>query len=86
MTFLNQDTAIITGAEAIGVKLNAHFVYGSMKCTRRGYYEMTFKPINPIEGEEFTYSKQYQRMLEKDIIEQPHIWLWSHKRWKWQRR
>ena len=86
MTFLNQDTAIITGAEAIGVKLNAHFVYGSMKCTRRGYYEMTFKPINPIEGEKFTYSKQYQRMLEKDIIEQPHIWLWSHKRWKWQRR
>jgi beta-galactosidase len=25
-------------------------------------------------------------MLEKDIIEQPHLWLWSHKRWKWQRR
>ena len=86
MTFLNQDTAIITGAEGIGVKLGAHFMYGSMKCTKRGYYEMTFIPIEPIEGEEFSYSKQYLRMLEKDIIEQPHMWLWSHKRWKWQRR
>ncbi len=86
MTFLNQETAIITGAEAMGVKLNAHFLYGSMKSTRRGYYEITILPITPIEGECFTYSKQYMRMLEKDIKEQPHIWLWSHKRWKWQRR
>lgn len=86
MTFLNQDTAIITGAEGIGVKLGAHFLYGSMKCTKRGHYEMTLHPITPVEGEEFTYSKQYLRMQEKDIIEQPHMWLWSHKRWKWQRR
>lgn len=86
MTFLNQETAIITGAEAIGTKIGAHFLYGSMKCTRRGYYELTITPIEPIEGEKFTYSKQYMRMLEKDIIEQPHMWLWSHKRWKWQRR
>lgn len=86
MTFLNQDTAIITGAEAMGMKLNAHFLYGSMKCTKRGYYEMTIKPIIPIEGEEFSYSKQYLRMLEEDIIEQPQMWLWTHKRWKWQRK
>lgn len=86
MRFLNQETAIITGAEAIGVKLDAHFIYGSMKRTRRGHYEMTFVPIEPIEGEDFTYSKQYMRLLEKDIMEQPYIWLWSHNRWKWQPR
>ena len=65
----------------MGRKLNAHFVYGSMKCVRRGYYELTFHPIEPVEGEEFGYSKQYMRMLEKDIIAQPHMWLWTHKRW-----
>jgi KDO2-lipid IV(A) lauroyltransferase len=85
MTFLNQDTAIITGGEAMGRKLNAHFVYGSMKCVRRGYYELTFQPIVPIEGEEYGYSKQYMRMLEQDIKEQPHLYLWTHKRWKWKR-
>ena len=86
MTFLNQETAIITGAEAIGTKINAHFLYGSMKCVKRGYYEITFEPIIPAENEKFPYSKQYMRLLEKDIMEQPHIWLWSHNRWKWRRR
>lgn len=81
MTFMNQETPIITGGEAMGRKVNAHFIYGSVKCVRRGYYEITFHQIEPIEGEEFSYSKQYMRMLEKDIIAQPHMWLWSHKRW-----
>ena len=85
MTFLHQDTPIITGGETMGIKLNAHFVYGSMKCVRRGYYELTFHPINPIEGEEFGYSKQFMRMLEQDIKAQPHLYLWTHKRWKWGR-
>ena len=86
MDFLNQDTPIITGGEAMGRKLNAHFVYGSMRCVRRGYYELTFQPIEPIEGEEYGYTKQYMRMLEKDIVAQPQMWLWTHKRWSMKRR
>ncbi len=86
MTFLHQDTPIITGGEVMGTKLNAHFIYGSMKCLRRGYYELTFHPINPVEGEEFGYSKQFMRMLEQDIKAQPHLYLWTHKRWKWGKR
>lgn len=85
MTFLNQDTPIITGGEVLGRRLNAHFIYGSVKCVRRGYYEITLQQIEPVEGEEFSYSKQYMRMLEKDIKEQPHMWLWSHKRWSFRR-
>lgn len=85
MTFLNQDTPIITGGEAMGRKLDAHFIYGSVKCVKRGYYEITFHQIEPIEGEAFSYSRQYMRMLEKDIIAQPQMWLWSHKRWSMKR-
>ena len=85
MEFLNQDTPIITGGEVMGRKLNAHFVYGSMRCVRRGYYELTFHPIEPVEGEEFGYSKQYMRLLEKDITAQPHMWLWTHNRWSMKR-
>lgn len=81
MTFMNQETPIITGGEAMGRKVNAHFIYGSVTCVKRGYYEITFHQIEPTEGESFSYSKQYMRMLEKDIIAQPHMWLWSHKRW-----
>ena len=85
MEFLHQDTPIITGGEVMGRKLDAHFVYGSMRCVRRGYYELTFQPIEPVEGEEFGYSKQYMRMLEKDIVAQPHMWLWTHNRWSMKR-
>ena len=85
MTFLNQDTPIITGGETLGRKLGAHFIYGSVKCIRRGYYEITLHPIVPVEGEDFSYSKQYMRMLEADIREQPHLWLWSHKRWSFKK-
>ena len=86
MEFMNQETAIITGGETMGRKLNAHFIYGSMKCVRRGYYEITFHPIEAVEGEEFSYSKQYMRMLEEDIKAQPHMWLWTHKRWNIKRK
>lgn len=86
MTFLHQDTPIITGGEAMGRKINAHFVYGSMKSVCRGYYEITLQEIAPIEGESNSYSKQYMRLLEKDIIAQPHMWLWTHNRWSMKRK
>lgn len=85
MVWMNQDTPIITGGETLGRKLDAHFIYGSVKCIRRGYYEITLHPIEPVEGEDFSYSKQYMRMLEKDIRNQPHMWLWSHKRWSFKK-
>ena len=86
MTFLHQDTPIITGGEAMGRKLDAHFLYGSMKCVRRGYYEITLQEIKPVEGENCSYSKQYMRMLEQDIKAQPHMWLWTHNRWSMKRQ
>ena len=85
MTFLNQDTPIITGGETLGRRLDAHFIYGSIKCVRRGYYEITLSKIEPSKEEDFPYSKQYMRMLEADIRNQPHMWLWSHKRWSFKR-
>lgn len=86
MTFLNQDTPIITGGETLGKRLDAHFIYGSVKCVRRGYYEITFHQIVPVENESFSYTKQYMRMLEDDIRNQPHMWLWSHKRWSFKKK
>ena len=86
MEFLNQETPIITGGEGMGRKLNAHFIYGSMRCVRRGYYELTYRLIEPIEGDEYGYSKRYMQMLEEDIKAQPHMWLWTHNRWSIKRK
>ena len=83
MRFLNQETALITGGETMGRRMNAHFFYCHFKCTKRGYYEMTFTRINPVESDEFSVTKQYMQMLEANIKEAPQYWLWSHNRWKY---
>jgi KDO2-lipid IV(A) lauroyltransferase len=31
---------------------------------------------------EHELTDMYFRMLEENIREQPHLWLWTHKRWK----
>ena len=80
--FLNQKTPIITGGEAMGQRLNAHFVYFKIDCVRRGYYEVTISQLIPDEKEEFSVSKQFMKLLEKDIQAAPQYWLWSHNRWK----
>jgi KDO2-lipid IV(A) lauroyltransferase len=40
---------------------------------------------------DYELTDQYTHLLEKMIEEAPHIWLWTHKRWKrtkeeWNRR
>ena len=86
-TFLNQDTPILKGTEIIAKKLNYPVVYISIKRTKRGFYEMTPELLceNPIETAEGEISEMHTKRLEQDIIKQPEIWLWSHKRWKHKR-
>lgn len=83
-TFLNQDTPVFWGTERIARKLNFPVVYVSLQRKKRGYYIMDAEvlveePQNSSDGE---ISALHTARLEKDIIEQPETWLWTHKRWK----
>ncbi|MFY0644384.1 MAG: lysophospholipid acyltransferase family protein [Bacteroidia bacterium] len=78
--FLNQKTAFLMGADRIGSKLNAPLVYPYVLSKRNGYYDIEFKLIEGETSEEKV--KSYARLLEQNIIEQPELWLWTHRRWK----
>lgn len=86
-TFLNQDTPVFQGVEKISQKLNYPVVYISIQRLDRGYYvvdaEMLFE--NPKDTQENEILESFTKRLEQDIIKQPEIWIWSHKRWKHKR-
>lgn len=84
MNFLNQETSVHYGAEKYAKELNMPVVYGVIKKLKRGHYTVTLKVLsdNPLD-EEYGYITQLAtKELEKDIINNPQYWLWSHKRWK----
>lgn len=86
--FLGQDTAILTGPERIARKLNLPVIYMDVKRVKRGYYTVETKLIaeNPKEMPELWITEQYARLMEQTILRNPSYWLWTHKRWKYQRK
>lgn len=85
--FLNQDTAVIFGAEHLAKKYNFPVFYYSVKKEKRGYYSFEIFPITdkPQETEYGYITKKHVSHLEKAIKQEPQYWLWSHKRWKLKR-
>jgi KDO2-lipid IV(A) lauroyltransferase len=85
--FLNQDTPIFQGTGIIAKKLNYPIIYVSVKRIKRGKYKIYAEPLtdNPSSLTENEISELHTQRLEKDIIAQPEIWLWTHRRWKHKR-
>ena len=82
--FLSQPTLAMLGSAGVAHKLGHAVVYLKMKRVQRGKYEMTFIPIcedaSKMTPEEIM--RKYFDILEEEIRETPHNWLWTHKRWK----
>jgi KDO2-lipid IV(A) lauroyltransferase len=82
--FLNQNTVFLSGPEILAKKLKYPILYLSVNCYKSGYYNIETKVIleenTPFDSGDIT--RKYAALLEEDIINKPHFWLWSHKRWK----
>jgi KDO2-lipid IV(A) lauroyltransferase len=86
-SFLNQETPVFLGVEKTSKMLDAAVVFVDIKIVGRGKFVLTFTEItsDPKNTAEFEITEKHVRMLEKGIREQPHNWLWTHKRWKHKR-
>lgn len=86
-TFLNQDTGVFNGTEKLAKKFNYPVVYLNIAKLKRGYYQLSATPLSDepkllADGE---ISELHTKHLENNIRSQPHIWLWTHRRWKHKR-
>ena len=84
--FLGQVSPAYYGAEKHAKELNWPVVYGHAERVKRGYFTVKYRVITEIprdfeQGELIQYVSTF---LEDDIQKTPHLWLWTHKRWKHQ--
>lgn len=86
--FLNQETAFLPGIEQLPKHIDCPVIFVWPRRTRRGYYEVRLEKIAepPYQKGGDTIMKAYVGMAEKVIYDNPHQWLWSHRRWKHPRR
>ena len=85
--FLHQDTPVFTGTERIAKKVDAAIFFADIRRVRRGYYHLVLRRMTdePKHFPDYALTEQYMRELEQIIRRQPHLWLWSHRRWKHRR-
>ena len=83
-TFLNQDTAVYTGAGKIAAKYDIAIVFFHIQKIKRGYYNLDIELLHDhTEGlSENLITETHVRRLEEIIKEKPEFWIWSHRRWK----
>lgn len=84
LTFFHQDTPVFTGTEKIAQWTGSAVFYMSLHREKRGHYVATLHPIceDASKTEENELTNKYFALLEENIKEAPHLWLWAHKRWK----
>lgn len=84
MNFLNQQTAVQFGTEALANTYDLAVVYFNIEKVRYGYYEMTLTLLTdkPKEMSWGAITLQQTELLEQQINKKPYLWMWSHKRWK----
>ena len=86
--FLNQETAFYRGIELVPKNINCKVFFLTMRRISRGYYSMKLLSLYspPYDLNKPQILPKYVNFLEKEIYKNPSDWLWSHKRWKQNKR
>ncbi len=89
MEFMNQDTLVYTGTERIAKMTNNPVVFCEIRRkSKRGHYYCKFTTLveDPSVCAPYEITHLHNQFTERIINEEPQYWLWSHNRWKRQRK
>ena len=86
LNFFGKPTPFVKGPESGARRGNTPVVFCKIIKLKRGYYKIFFEmgeeyPATTQQGE---LTKKYVGYLGDFIKEYPEMWLWSHRRWKWE--
>ncbi len=82
--YFGRPTPFITGPELRGVENNTAIVFARSRIIKKGYYvfECTLYTENAATTRPGEITGAFRDFLEKVIKEEPHNYLWTHRRWK----
>ena len=85
VNFFNKPTPFVKGPEKAARKKACPVVFAFTKKIKRGHYHTNYILITEDASQlkEGELTKSYAEALTQSIKEQPEMWLWSHRRWKW---
>lgn len=84
--FFGRPTPFVKGPAKAAIANNTAVVFAFVHKPRRGYYEATFSLAteNFQLLTEVELTQKFAMYLEGVIKQYPEMWLWSHRRWKWE--
>lgn len=85
LNFFGKPTPFVKGPESGARKGNIPVLFCKFIKERRGYYRIIFEmgEENPASLRDGEMTKKYVDYLSRFMKEYPEMWLWSHRRWKW---
>mgnify|MGYP002622511892 CR=1 FL=1 len=83
--FFGLETPFITGTDTLARKFDYPVFFAELTMPSRGHYMCHFRLISesPKNTEPNYITQQYAHLLEQNILCAPHLWLWTHNRFKY---
>lgn len=85
LPFMNREAPFFKGPERLATKDKAAVVFTGIRKIKRGYYEVHLQKITDDASTMQTgeLMQTYVSLMEQQLHEQPANWLWTHRRWKY---